>query len=54
MPSDPDIPTIRRSGLETDVAEMDLVALSDRWGLALFAEASPNATVLMHRTSHAR
>jgi hypothetical protein len=37
MPSDPDIPPIRRSGLEADVADMDRVALRDRWGLALIA-----------------
>jgi hypothetical protein len=35
MPSDPEIPTIRKSGLADDVAEMDRVALRDRWGLGL-------------------
>jgi hypothetical protein len=37
MPSDPEIPTSRTSGLEADVAEMERVALRDRWGMALVA-----------------
>jgi hypothetical protein len=37
MPSDSDSPTVRKSGLAADVAEMDLVALRDRWGRGLVA-----------------
>jgi hypothetical protein len=37
MPSDSDSPTIRKSGLAADVAEMERVALRDRWGLGLVA-----------------
>ena len=47
MPSDPEMPTASKSGLDADVAEMDRVALRDRWGLALIAVGWMHLTVFL-------